>query len=432
LLRTLVLVFGLVPFVALADEQRPPLRLSALPAPNELATLLWERSPSLQPSRLRIADARAGLARSHLLPNPGLDLSWNSIPIGETNPPGLAHPLANIPNYAFGVSSLVEIGKRGPRQLSAASAVGSTLEDARATLFDTYFDLGERIAAIAAAEVRIASLAELAGDARKLTELQRARAEKGDAAQLDADRAAIEEEKLWTALADERAKLAGGIRECGVIAGAPCEPFGSSAAAEAYLGRRSQVDTTIEDRPDLRSLELQRSAAAHALDLANARKIPDPTLRFGYVHDQFLVSGNQGNSLFVGLSLPLTFFDHGQADARFAQAAISATSRARELLVEQAHSQLTRLSEERGTVEERRARLEDQTLPLARSVVKRLEEVVRRGGAPLQEVLLARRTLGELTVEAADLDLSAHQLAIAESRIRGEGPPAPPELRFTP
>jgi len=64
--------------------------------------------------------------------------------------------------------------------------------------------------------------------------------------------------------------------------------------------------------------------------------------------------------------------------------------------------------------------------------VKRLEEVVRRGGAPLQELLLARRTLGELTVEAVDLDLSAQQLAITESRVRGDGPPAPPELHFTP
>jgi cobalt-zinc-cadmium efflux system outer membrane protein len=71
-------------------------------------------------------------------------------------------------------------------------------------------------------------------------------------------------------------------------------------------------------------------------------------------------------------------------------------------------------------------------VPLARSVVDRLEEVVRRGGAPLQELLLARRTLGELTLAAAALDLSAQQLDVASARVRGEGPPAPYEFSFVP
>jgi len=432
LLRTVAILSNLVPLLALAESTTPPLRLSALPAPNELAALLWERAPRLQPSRVRLADARAGLERTHLLPNPTLDVSWNTIPIGELNPPGLEKPLAHVPNYVFGLSELVEIGKRGPRERSAASTLGSGVEEARATLFDAYFDLNERIAAIAAAEVRIASLSELAEDARRLTEIQKARAEKGDTAQLDVDRSAIEEEKLWTGLADERAKLAIGIRECGAIVGSPCESFGSSDVAEAYLDQREQGGAAIEDRPDLRSLELQKAAAGHALDLAQSRKIPDPTFRLGYMHDRFLVAGNQGNSLFVGVSLPLPFFDHGQVDSRFAQATIAASSRTRDLLIEQAHSQLDRLTEERRALEGRRTRLKNKTLPLARSVVKRLEEVVRRGGAPLQELLLARRTLGELTVEAVDLDLSAQQLAITESRVRGEGPPAPPELHFTP
>jgi cobalt-zinc-cadmium efflux system outer membrane protein len=188
----------------------------------------------------------------------------------------------------------------------------------------------------------------------------------------------------------------------------------------------------LENRPDLRSLELQRAAAEHALTLARARAIPDPTFRCGYVLDRFLVSGNQGNSLFVGVSFPLTFFDHGQADARVAEAALSSAARTRALLMEQAQSQLSKLTDQRGAVEERRKRIRETTLPLAESVVKRLAEVVRRGGAPLPELLLARRTLGELTADAADLDLSAFQLAIAEARLRGDGPPMPAGLLAAP
>jgi cobalt-zinc-cadmium efflux system outer membrane protein len=417
---------------ARAAEQKDPLRLSALPDRQGLATLLWESSPRLQPSRVRIAEARGELQRARLPPNPTLDFSWNTIPIGELNPPYLERPFANVPNYVFGLSNLIEIGKRGPRQGAAASAAAAAVEDARAILFDAFFDLSERIAAVAAAEVRIASLSDLAEDARKLTEIQKARAQKGDTAELDVDRSALEEEKLWAALSEERAKMASGLRECAEIAGTPCEPFGSSATAEAYLDQRPEPAVWLENRPDLRSLELQRAAAEHALTLARARAIPDPTFRCGYVLDRFLVSGNQGNSLFVGVSFPLTFFDHGQADARVAEAALSTAVRTRALLMEQAQSQLSKLTDQRGAVEERRKRIRETTLPLAESVVKRLAEVVRRGGAPLPELLLARRTLGELTADAADLDLSAFQLAIAEARLRGDGPPMPAGLLAAP
>jgi cobalt-zinc-cadmium efflux system outer membrane protein len=429
MLRSLVLLVNLIPLAAAAEQQGRPLQLAALPDSETLASELWEKAPNLQPFRERIAAARAEQERSRLLPNPGLDLSWNTIPIGETNPPHLEDPLSSVPNYAVGLSSLVEIGKRGPRQHAAASATASAVEDARAALFDSFFDLRERIAEIAASEIRIASLAELAEDARKLTELQKARADKGDAAQLDVDRSAIEEEKLWASLAGERARLAAGLRECGALVGAPCETFGSSSAAQAWLDQRTNADVALEQRPDLRSLELQKAAAGSELELANARKIPDPTVRFGYVKDQFLVSGNQGNSLFVGVSVPLPFFDHGQPDARLARETISTATRTHDLLLEQAQAQLAQLSEEQRALEERRTRLQQQTLPLARSVVDRLEEIVRRGGAPLQDLLLARRTWGELTLDATEMALSAHQLANAVSRARGEGPQVPPELR---
>lgn len=430
--RTLALLVNLLPLAALAGERGPALELSSLPEPRALAALLWERAPALQPPRLRLASARAEAERTHLLPNPGLDVSWNTIPIGATNPPDLAHPLSSVPNYAVSVSGLVEIGKRGPRQRAAADAMASTLEEARAALFDAYFDLQEKVGTIAAAQVRIRSLEELAADAQRLTEIQQARAEKGDAARLDVDRSAIEEESLWTALADERGKLASGLRECAALAGVACAPFASGEAAGAFLARRNPASAGLERRPDLRSLELQAAAARESLDLANARAIPDPTLRFGYVRDQFTVAGNQANSVFLGASFPLTVFDHGQAEARLARATLEASGRSRELLLEQGRAQLAKLGEEQAAVEERRTRMREKTLPLARSVVNRLEEIVRRGGAPLQELLLARRTLGELTVAAAALDLSAQQLDVTSARVRGEGPPTPSELSFVP
>jgi outer membrane protein, heavy metal efflux system len=426
MLPSLTLVVALLSSRA---AEPPALQLSALPDRATLAALLWEGAPRLAPFRTRVAEAEGERVRAGLLPNPTLDASWNTIPVGPTNPSGLDRPVANVPNYAFGLSELVELGKRGPRRRAASALTASAREDARAALFDAYFDVSDKIAGVATAELRMAALVELAEDARKLTEIQRARAQRGDAAQLDVDRAALEEEKLRASVAEERAKIGAGLRECAEILGSSCQPFGSRSAAQDYLAQRPAASAALEERPDLRSLEHQAAAAEATLDLARSRAIPDPTLRVGYVYDRFLAAGNQGNSVFVGVSVPLTFFDHGQADVRIAAAALANAQRSRAVLLDLARAQSERVLEQGAAVEERRRRLRDVSLPLAQSVVKRLEEAVRRGGAPLPDLLLARRTLGELAAEAADLDLSAFLLASAEARLRGEGPPVPAELR---
>src|SRR5882757_9152827 len=110
LLRTLAILSNLVPLLASGESSTPPLRLSALPAPNELGALLWERAPRLQPSRVRLADARAGLERTHLLPNPALGGAWTAIPMGEPPPPALDDPYGCVPNYFSGLRRLPHTG----------------------------------------------------------------------------------------------------------------------------------------------------------------------------------------------------------------------------------------------------------------------------------------------------------------------------------
>ena len=58
--------------------------------------------------------------------------------------------------------------------------------------------------------------------------------------------------------------------------------------------------------------------------------------------------------------------------------------------------------------------------------------LVQRGGAPLPDLLLARRTLGELQLDAADLDLFTFRLSVARSRAAGELPPFPDSAPHVP
>lgn len=394
----------------------------------ELARLVWDRSVELQAARVHIAQAQADVAKALTLPNPGLDVSYNTIPVGPHNP--VTEPFFSIPNLQVGVSELVELGKRGPRQDSTAAFARATVLDAREQLRQRFFDVKELYADIATSQARIASFTQLVEGAARLSELERARATNGETSSLDSDRARLEEAKLRSNLAEENERLRAGLRGCTLALGEQCEAFPDAAAATAFLERLTvaPAERALDRRPDLESLSAQAEAAHAAQTLAQRRAIPDLTVRFGYTKDWFVTSGNQPNSLFVGVSVPLPVFDHGQHDAQAAAVLASATERARALLVESSTRSLAGISTELAAFEQRRAKLRGETIPLAKAIVDRLNEAVGRGAGSLQDLILARRTLEELSIDALDVELASFKLSITRARLSGVVPPLPPEL----
>ena len=176
----------------------------------------------------------APVERSALLPNPTLDASMNTIPLGVTNPPGL-DKLSQVPNYAFGISELIEIGKRGPRQRAATASLEATVDDAREALRGQWFALLAQIGAVASAQVRVAAMEDLAQDAERLATAEEQRAGQGDVPRLDAERARLDAARLRSTLAQERQALATALLECSRTAGVPCDRFASAAQAQRFL-----------------------------------------------------------------------------------------------------------------------------------------------------------------------------------------------------
>ncbi len=398
-------------------------------AQDQLAQLLWEHAPALAADRATLGAAHADVERSHLLPNPQLDASWNTIPLGQTNPPGLSRPLDQIPNYALGLSELVEIGKRGPRQRAARASLAEVAYGVYGDLADHYFEVLALFGQVASAQIRLNDISGLVRDAGELTRLQRQRVGKGDSPELDAERAELEEAKLRTTYDEEQAHLAEALRDCTALLGVSCEPFASLDAAAEFLALKPpQQGLAIAERPDIKAVESRRVAAAAARDLAGNKVIPDPTVRVGYTYDQFVISGNQRNSVFVGVSIPLPFLDRGQADKLEADSRQWSAVETRDRLEAQATTRATRLDQARNVAVERRTRMREQTLPKARAIVRDLDLVVQRGGVSLQDLLIARRTLDELLLDAADLDREVFELEVELARVRGWAPPAPSTL----
>ena len=421
-----------------ADPGQPAsLRLAALPPDPDLGRLLWERAPDLAVARARVATARAQIVRAETLPNPTLDLSWNTIPVGETNPPGLSNSLANVPSYAVGLTQPFEIRKRGPRQRAARYGAEATLWDAADRLRQTWLDFLAVVGRIASSEQRIAALSGLVDDAAKLTELQRRRAEKCDAAALEFERARLEEERLRSSLAEERHKLAMALTDCARLTGAACEPFGSAEQAQAFFDNAvsrsadslEHLRAKLEDRPDLKSLAATEEAAQAAGELARARVWPDPALRLGFSYDTFTVSGTQNMSVSVALAFPLPVFERGRADRADASASRWAARRSRDLVTAQANLELPLLLRQMDELRARRVHTRGSTLPMAQGIVDRIAKAVTAGGAALQDLLQARRTLGELLADAADLEFASFETSLALLRAAGTSPVAIDDLR---
>ena len=395
--------------------------------------MLWSRSPDMVAARARVDQTRAEAERAGRWPNPTLDASWNTIPVGETNPAHLDGPLFNVPNYQVGLSSPIEVGKRSPRKQATLHAQRAAGLDAAEILRLVHLDLLSAVGRVATSEERIAALEGQVADAVRLTNLAHERVAHGDVARLDEERARLEEAKLRSVLAEERHQLSDALLECGRAAGLRCEPFGSIEIAHAFLDSHSalpdpaELHRAAENRPDLQSLAEQEAAAESALRLARARTLPDPTFRLGYTRDQFVVSGNQKNSVSVGISLPLPVSERGQADAALALSARSPAHTARLLRLEQAQRDLDRLLDDARALKLRQTTMRQEYLPLAHSLVARLTASVKAGGVPLPELLLARRTLNELLSDASDLDRSIFENILSLRRHSGAQAITPPQ-----
>src|SRR5262249_61609580 len=111
-----------------------------------------------------------------------------------------------------------------------------------------------------------------------------------------------------------------------------------------------------------------------------------------------------------------------------AVASVDAAARARSLLRTQLDRDAAALEAQAREVTERQHVLTTTSLPLAHRLVDTLERAVQQGGAGLSELLLARRSLGELQLDAADVQLLSYRIASELARNGAVGPPAPPEL----
>jgi outer membrane protein, heavy metal efflux system len=418
---------------AVATMLAPPHRALALEVADyddetKLATVLWERAPEVIDARTAAATAASDLRKTRTLPNPQLDFTWGTMPIGATNPNNLHDPWSNVPNYNVGISELIELGKRGPRTAAAAAQVEQAQAQALATLAARFFALLATIGDIAKSQARAGVLNAQVHAGDDTLVLERARAAKGETATSDLERAELENMRLVAARDSARSDLENARGACALIVASACPAFPTAREARNYLRHgaaavlpRTWSPEVERQRPDIAALDAALRAADEQATLARRHAIPDVTVRAGYTYDTFVASGNQRQSAALGVQVPLPIFDHGQADLDAAEAALTKARDTRTAIVESARATLETAARKRALLTGRIAQM-TTALETARSVRASMEGAAREGGTSQLDVLLAQRGHQDLLLARTDLDAEAYEDALKMREAAGEFP----------
>ncbi len=310
-----------------------------------LAVWVRTRSASVAASSARVQQAEADVGTSHLLPNPLVDFTVSDIAIGRTNPAGLGYSQTSI--YSVGLTELVELGKRGPRIEAAELRWNAAKKSAVTTLAERVAEarlaLGRSVYLKAKQDV----IQEELRSATAVSELEKVRLEQGALSGNDYDRLMLDKLSLEVEFSRARADFAGALASCREAMRASCDistattddPDAAAPVPASLLGASAH----LESRSDIEALRFERDAAQKEAVLASRRAIPDPALRVGFTHDNLIISGDQENTVSVGITLPLPVFDHGQHEAARAEARAVELDRTREAALVTASADLENL-----------------------------------------------------------------------------------------
>jgi len=392
----------------------------------ELTEAVRAGDPELAAGRRSVALSDADARQARLLGNPSVEAAWSTIPLGRTTPRDLDRPLANVPNYAIGLGYTIPIGKRAPNRRRADAVAVGTRAELDYQIREQALQLAGVLGGLATATLRREGVAELVAGGVRAAELAEARLRAQFGTPLDVDQLRIDVERTEQILSGADGDILQNLAACASLVGRPCESFRDGAAARAFLaGSLVQNDLNPKDlrqRADIRALAAYGQAALAARELADARKIPDPTVHLGYLRDQFVISGNQLNSVNVGVSMPLPVFDHGQGERLSAEASLRHLDEERTQRLAVAQARIPALQKRRTLSLARCQRLETQVLPQARAVLGDLERAVENRLLPMSQVIQARRVVSELYIEEADSCGDAYLAALELFReIPAEG-----------
>lgn len=395
---------------ALAEPPPPPVR-TLLVDPALLARWLGDHDPVADAVRARVDAALATSAQTHVLPNPQLGVELGNFALGHGNVDpnsGVRGPtgIDRTTHVSLGISELVELGKRGPRQAAAALRVQSTEQAAVGILGARLGDALATLGKLAYVSARRDVVARNLDAARELLALEKNRLDNKDLSASEFARIELDTQQLAIQLARADSEVAVATASCSATLFAPCErgeldPTALDHAAPLPTTLPA-AETQVRERPIHQADRLEIAALGEDATLADHRRIPDPTIGIGYSRDNYNYGGNLPQVLAVTIGIPLPLFDRGGHDAAAARATARATEAQERALVREGVGRASSLQAQLVVLARTLAELEGDAVPKSTQIIAQTRRAFDLGQARLADLLLVERAHRDLLLEVLD------------------------------
>ena len=389
------------------SKRMPPRELGEVEATKRFC----EAGPEAAVARGRALLARAVGSAADPLPNPTLSASHDRSLNAERD-----HETVVGIEVPLGIG-----GRRWLLQDAAAARQAQTELEAAHDRVMAAVSFRRAFVRASLASARVTLLRKRLGPYRSLLEKIDKLQTGGENAQLDRDRLQIEAELGAASAASQERELEAQTAWLEAVLEAPVELTDdpSRVAGAADLPDRRGPGS-------LRVAALGKAAEASKIeaDAARRRSVPDVDLFAGY-RNVGAEGAETGHGFSLAVSLPLTLFDHGQAEARRAEAEASLAS-AKAARAEQRSRAAERAARARLAAIDRAAPRLKEALALAEKTEQGTERLYLAGESSLSDVLQANRSRTEL--ELALFELAAARADALLSIVEARGRFAEPEL----
>jgi cobalt-zinc-cadmium efflux system outer membrane protein len=377
------------------------------------ARRVCEVGPAAAIARAQRLRGDAAVTAADVLPNPSLQAQHQQ-------------QLEGVPERETIVGLTVTLpvsGRRGLLQDAARARREQALADANATSFESALAFREAFAAAVLDEARLAALNEQQAALDKLAATVEGLAKGGESAGYDLLRQQSQVRIHRVAVASARARADASralleawtgeavtlpaVRLADLAGGATTPPVTPGTAATA----------TAPEHPRVASLEAGARASALEAEAARRRWIPDLQVFAGY-RTLTDATGITSHGISLQLTVPLTMFDHGQAEAAQADADHAVAKAAAGSLKAENAARAKGSARKLETLEASAADA-DQTVTDAAVLVTKAIKLYAAGEASITELLDAHRAAEEARLSRIDL---AEEVALARlARMRAAG-----------
>jgi len=379
---------------------------------SEVLSLVATSNPSLRALDWQNEAARGRLKQAGLWPNPELG--------AEIEEFGWDAPGAKESEINLSLAQEFELfGQRGARKGVAQAEIDAIATQTKILAYDLYLDTKWRFYTLVHAQQRLVLSATSEELARDVVENIELRITKGAALQSEILLAKLEVQRAQLILEEAQQEVMSAQVDLAALWNAATTEISVDADPEpeltGILGRVSSLETEIDSTRTIIGLDRQSAILRAEQSLAGAEARPSITLSGGYKR----LEANNSNSLILGVSLPLPFFNRNQGTRESLEAELRSLDyeidRARLETISGLRSNSLKLEQ----LVKRHYDLDSLLLPTAEEAYKTLQSAYKAGRVPYTQLLEVQRSLNELHFEHNNMLLEIHEQIITLEALTG-------------